>query len=84
MVDFAEIRTGHPHVHVVVAGYAGGKQVGVYPKDLQALRGWADREKARQAERATFRQEHRTIAQEVERLTRGLERELDRGWDRGR
>jgi hypothetical protein len=75
-IGFEHEDVGHPHVHVVVAGYAGGKQVGVPPKDLQALRGWAERD------RSIFRREDRTIAQEVERLTRGPERERD--WDRGR
>jgi type IV secretory pathway VirD2 relaxase len=49
-VGFQHEDKGHPHVHVVVAGYAGGKQVGLYERDLNCLRGFADREKERQAE----------------------------------
>lgn len=39
---------GHPHVHVVVAGYdREGKQVGIHKQDLAQLREVADREKDR-------------------------------------
>lgn len=47
-VGFEHIDKGHPHVHVVVAGYAGEKQVGLYERDLRHLRGDAEREKERQ------------------------------------
>lgn len=36
---------GHPHVHVVVAGYAEGKQVGIYERDLHWLSKTAERSK---------------------------------------
>jgi hypothetical protein len=48
-VGFQHEDKGHPHVHVVVAGYAGGKQVGLYERDINRLRGYAEREKERQA-----------------------------------
>ncbi len=73
---------GHPHAHVVVAGYAEGKQVGLYQRDIQALRAWAEREKDRQQERAVSARAERTVEHEVERLTRDLSRM--RGVDRGR
>jgi type IV secretory pathway VirD2 relaxase len=80
-IGFEHDDAGHPHVHVVVAGYADGKQVGVYERDLRDLRSWAEREKERQVERGRPRREDRTIEQEVECLTRGLgrEHEIDRG-----
>jgi hypothetical protein len=81
-IGFEHDDPGHPHVHVVVAGYADGKQVGVYERDLRDLRSWAEREKERQVERGRPRREDRAIEQEVERLTQGIGRE--RGWDRGR
>lgn len=47
-VGFLHHDPGHPHVHVVLAGYAGdGKQVGLYPKDLARLREAAHRERER-------------------------------------
>lgn len=84
-VGFEHDDPGHPHVHVVVAGYAGGRQLGIYEKDIRTVRNLAERERERQAERTIERsvREHRTISQEVERLAR-YDRELDRGWDRGR
>ena len=84
-IGFEHDDPGHPHVHVVVAGHAGGRQVGIYERDIKALRGWAERERGRQEERhrERARPEHRSIAQEVERFSR-YERERDRGWDRGR
>lgn len=81
-IGFEHDDAGHPHVHVVVAGYAGGKQVGLYERDINSLRRWAERDKGRQAERAFPTREPRLVAQEVERLARGFERE--RGTDRGR
>jgi hypothetical protein len=50
-VAFEHDDPGHPHVHVVVAGYDNaGKQVGIYPKDLKDLAQLADRQLGRQAE----------------------------------
>jgi hypothetical protein len=49
-VGFQHEDKGHPHVHVVVAGHAGDKQVGLYERDINRLRGFAEREKERQAE----------------------------------
>jgi len=88
-VGFEHDDPGHPHVHVVVAGYAGGRQLGLYERDIRNIRTLADRERERQAERTltlerSFK-EQRTIAQEIERLAREeREHERDRGWDRGR
>jgi type IV secretory pathway VirD2 relaxase len=78
---------GHPHVHVVVAGYASGRQVGLYERDINSLRTWSERERERQAERTRERNipEHRSIEQEIERIAKlDRERDHDRGWDRGR
>lgn len=49
-IAFEHLDDGHPHVHVVVAGYAGEKQVGVYERDLIALRESSERAKTRQSE----------------------------------
>lgn len=49
-IGFQHEDKGHPHVHVVVAGYAGGKQVGLYERDINRLRNSAEREKERQVE----------------------------------
>lgn len=47
-IAFLHDDPGHPHVHVVVAGYGGdGRQVGLYPRDLARLREIADRERDR-------------------------------------
>jgi hypothetical protein len=85
-IAFEHDDPGHPHVHVVVAGYAGGRQVGLYERDLNALRGWAERDRERQSERTRERsaRELRTIEQEIERMAKLDRRERDRGWDRGR
>jgi hypothetical protein len=84
-IGFEHDDPGHPHVHVVVAGYANGRQVGVYERDIRSIRTFAERERERQAERTMERsvREHRTVAKEVERFARD-QRDLDRGWDRGR
>lgn len=39
---------GHPHVHVVVAGYAEERQVGLYEQEVRSVREWAELEKDRQ------------------------------------
>ncbi len=46
-IGFQHEDKGHPHVHVVVAGYADGKQVGLYERDLGRLREFSEREKER-------------------------------------
>lgn len=48
-IGFEHLDEGHPHVHVVVAGFAGVTQEGIYERDLIALRQGADQEKERQA-----------------------------------
>lgn len=48
-IGFEHLDKGHPHVHVVVAGYAGEKQVGIFEKELRAIRRSADIEKERYA-----------------------------------
>lgn len=44
-IGFEHIDKGHPHAHVVVAGYADGKQVGIFERDLRWLQETADRSK---------------------------------------
>lgn len=84
-IGFEHDDPGHPHVHVVVAGYAEGRQVGLYERDLRSIREWAELEKERQ--RAAPEVE-RPIEREVDRLLfdREITRPLDRsrGPDRGR
>jgi hypothetical protein len=69
-IGFEHMDAGHPHVHVVVAGYAGEKQVGLYERDLISLRESSEREKARQAEL------ERLMPSKID--GRSLEKELDR------
>ena len=98
-VGFEHLDAGHPHVHVVVAGYAGEKQVGLYERDLTSLRTSTEREKARQAELDRLmpsRGDHQSHDRELERIAREMEsirpralersqeRTRDSGWDRGR
>jgi type IV secretory pathway VirD2 relaxase len=98
-IGFEHQDKGHPHVHVVVAGYAGEKQVGVFERDLVSLRKSAEREKDRQVELerwAPSRGEQHTLDRELDCMTRELgpilsrtqERQRDRArdddWDRGR
>jgi hypothetical protein len=59
-VGFQHEGKGHPHVHVVVAGHAGSKQVGLYERDLNKLRAWTERERGRQAEFGRRRQSERS------------------------
>lgn len=72
---------GHPHVHVVVAGYAEGRQVGIYERDLRSIREWAEMETERQRK---VRDVERPVDREVERLTRDIEREITRTPERSR
>lgn len=87
-IGFQHEDKGHPHVHVVVAGYAGGKQVGLYPRDLDRLRRFGEREIGRQAtlERALpMRAEMgHTLGDEVARLIELVRPDRARGFDRGR
>lgn len=86
-VGFEHLDKGHPHVHVVVAGYAGEKQVGLYERDLVALRGSSDREKNRQArlERAIpSRRRDFETGRELDRLARELDSLRPRPRDRKR
>lgn len=89
-IGFEHHDNGHPHVHVVVAGYAGEKQVGVFERDLIRLREFGAREIERQAslersaplhDRVPDRdREREQIAKELQRVrVRGPERDLDRG-----
>jgi|GEM_PF-1741588 len=85
-IGFQHEDKGHPHVHVVVAGYAEGKQVGVYEKDLHNLREFAEREKGRQAElhrtlpeRGGLERSAREEASRLHTLVKDLERDLGRG-----
>jgi len=80
-IGFEHDDPGHPHVHVVVAGYAEGRQVGLYERDLRSLREWAEREKERQ--RVPTREVGRAEEREVDRLLRDLP-ERRRWPDRGR
>jgi hypothetical protein len=71
-IGFEHLDGGHPHVHVVVGGYAGEKQVGLYERDLIHLRDSGELEKNRQArlERATpLRTEH-DLDREVAKFAR--------------
>lgn len=73
-IGFEHADKGHPHVHVVVGGYAGGKQVGLYERDLRWLSQTADRSKE-VLSRGAIRGEL-SPQQDVERLARqrqGLE-----------
>lgn len=75
-IAFEHMDDGHPHVHVVVAGYAGEKQVGVYERDLIALRASSEREKARQAELERLmpaRDNQRSAELELQRIAREME-----------
>lgn len=69
-IGFHHEDKGHPHVHVVVGGYAGGKQVGIYERDLRWMRQTADRSKE-----ALSREEARELTpqQEASRLHRQAE-----------
>ncbi len=85
-VGFEHLDKGHPHVHVVVAGYASEKQVGVYDRDLRALRVSGEREIGRQAtlERTMpARSEGLGLIQEVDRIFKQMQKIFDRGQDRG-
>jgi type IV secretory pathway VirD2 relaxase len=94
-IGFEHMDAGHPHVHVVVAGYAGEKQVGLFERDLTSLRVSTEREKSRQAElervlpsrrqEISLEQELRRIAREIESLRpREVEREPTRRPERSR
>jgi hypothetical protein len=93
-IGFQHEDKGHPHVHVVVGGYAGDKQVGIYQRDLDWLRKTADRSKESLAKEPTReltpQQEaqrlHRQMEEHARVNTRFFERILgqDRGLDRGR
>ncbi len=87
-IGFEHEDKGHPHVHVVVAGYAEGKQVGLYERDLVRLRGYTEREKERQADLARDVPAReaitRTSRQEVARLLELVQPVRDRLWDRSR
>lgn len=75
-IAFEHLDDGHPHVHVVVAGYAGEKQVGVYERDLIALRASSERAKTRQAELERLmpsRDRQRSAGLELERIAREME-----------
>ena len=75
-IGFEHQDAGHPHVHVVVAGYAGEKQVGLYERDLISLRESTERERGRQAELERLmpsRNEGRSVDRELERMARELE-----------
>ncbi len=75
-IGFEHLDDGHPHVHVVVAGYAGEKQVGVYERDLIALRASSERAKTRQAELERLmpaRDDRRGAELEMQRIAREME-----------
>lgn len=82
-IGFEHRDPGHPHVHVVVAGYdRAGKQVGLYPRDLQTLRRAADRQKDRLAAwtRATgLDRQARSEARLAPELSRAAGRQRDQG-----
>lgn len=87
-IGFEHDDPGHPHVHVVVAGYATGRQVGIYERDLRSIREWAERDKDRQR---PVREPERSVEREVDRILRDIGREpprerpeRNRGPDRGR
>lgn len=85
-IGFEHQDAGHPHVHVVVAGYAGEKQVGLYERDLISLRQSTEREKSRQAELERLmpsRGERRSGEKELERIAREVESLRPRAPDRG-
>jgi len=69
---------GHPHVHIAIRGRdQDGRQVGIYPKHVQQLRGIADREKDRQSGRYLGRD--RDYIRELEKERRPeRERQPDR------
>lgn len=74
-IAFEHLDEGHPHVHVVVAGHAGEKQVGVFERDLIALRVSSEREKVRQAELERLmpaRDSRRSAELEMERIAREM------------
>lgn len=87
-IGFQHEDKGHPHVHVVVAGYAGGKQVGLYERDLIRLRKYTEREKERQADlaRRLSSREGRlgTARQEATRLLELVQPVRERLLDRSR
>jgi type IV secretory pathway VirD2 relaxase len=95
-IGFHHEDKGHPHVHVVVGGYAGGgKQIGIYERDLHWMRDTAERSKeslSHQQERELTPQQdasrlHRQMEEHHRTNGRFLDRILgkdDRGWDRGR
>lgn len=93
-VGFVHEDQGHPHVHVVVGGYAGDRQVGVYPRDLDWMRKTADRSKeslarGRDGELSPTQEASRLMRQvneQVRERSRFFERlfERSRGDDRGR
>ena len=81
-IAFEHQDNGHPHVHVVVGGHAGDKQVGIYERDLTALRGATEREKERQAlrERTLPRgREEPELGPEVAKIARELGHLLTHG-----
>jgi hypothetical protein len=83
-IGFQHEDKGHPHVHVVVAGYASNKQVGLYERDLNKLRGWTEREKGRQAELGRVRKvQERSAREEAQRLMGLVWPERDRNSGRG-
>lgn len=86
-IGFEHEDKGHPHVHVVVAGYAGAKQVGLYDRDLRTLRGAAEKEKDRQAERTrdcpARKLQERSTKDEVARLMELVNPVRGRLFDRG-
>lgn len=75
-IGFEHLDDGHPHVHVVVGGYAGEKQVGLYERDLIALRASSERAKTRQAELERLmpaRDNQRSADLELQRIAREME-----------
>lgn len=84
-IGFEHMDAGHPHVHVVVAGYAGEKQVGLYERDLTSLRMSTEREKTRQAELERLmpcRGQELSLEQELKRIAREVESMRPRTVDR--
>lgn len=87
-IGFQHEDKGHPHVQVVVAGYAGGKQVGLYERDLVRLRGCTEQEKERQARLArsvpSKEAPARSVRQEATRLLELVQPVRERLQDRSR
>lgn len=88
-IGFQHEDKGHPHVHVVVGGYAGGKQVGIYERDLHWLRQTADQSKESLSKEPirelTPQQDATRLHRQMEEHARVNDRFFDRilGLDRG-